>query len=117
MRRLRSNVPAALASLALVAVLALVGAVGVGLVRLPPPGRPEAQSKNTLARTWTRAGAGASRSDRSYSATFTSSVTLLAPGPRLRTSSLYLPSWAGLNFTSHLGPGLVSLPTSLPSSP
>ena len=110
MRRLRSNVPGALASLALVAVLALVGAVGVGLVRLPPPGRPEAQSKNTLARTWTRAGAGASRSDRSYSATFTSSVTLLAPGPLFLTVIVNLGSpLTGVNFTRHSGPGLVSL--------
>jgi hypothetical protein len=45
-------------------------------------------------------------------ATFTSKVTLFAPGPRLRTSNLNFPSFFGVNFTSHFGPGLVSLPTS-----
>src|SRR5581483_5600665 len=47
-----------------------------------------------------------------YSATFTSKVTLFSPGPRLRTSNLNFPSFAGVNFTSHFGPGLVSLPAS-----
>lgn len=47
-----------------------------------------------------------------HSATFTSKVTLLDPGPRLRTSNLNFPPLAGVNFTSHFGPGLVSLPTS-----
>lgn len=45
-------------------------------------------------------------------ATLTSKVTLFAPGPRLRTISLNFPSFAGVNLTSHFGPGLVSLPTS-----
>src|SRR5262249_26977065 len=46
-----------------------------------------------------------------YLATFTSKVTLFVP-PELVISSLYFPAFAGVNLTSHFGPGLVSLPTS-----
>ena len=47
---------------------------------------------------------------RGHLATFTSKVTLFAP-PELRTSSSNFPSFTGVNFSSHFGPGLVSLPT------
>jgi hypothetical protein len=47
-------------------------------------------------------------------ATFTSRVTVFVP-PEFLTSSLNFPSFVGLNFTEHFGPGLVSLPISLPS--
>jgi hypothetical protein len=53
---------------------------------------------------------------RGHSATFTPSVTLFAPGPLFLTKSLSVPSFFGVNFTSHFGPGLVSLPTSLSPS-
>src|SRR3984885_6827002 len=49
----------------------------------------------------------------SRSAAFTFSVTVFGPGPSFLTRSLNVPSFVGVNFTSHFGPGLVSLPTSM----
>src|SRR5580704_9580787 len=48
----------------------------------------------------------------SCSMAFTFSVTLFGSGPSFLTRSLNVPSFIGVNFTSHVGPGVVSLPTS-----
>jgi xanthine dehydrogenase YagT iron-sulfur-binding subunit len=48
-------------------------------------------------------------------ATFTSKVTVLSP-PAFLMTNLYSPSFAGVIFTEHFGPGESSLPTSLPAS-
>ncbi len=77
----------------------------------PPDSQADARGDHAAGADQQRPPARAARAmPRGHLATFTSKVTLFAP-PELRTSSLNFPSLAGVNFNSHFGPGLVSLPT------